>query len=312
MGNRFLAFCRLAVGLAIVGTAAAQQPAHASDVCTQNHLKESATVNGYRFTSYVSDDAACLTVIRNGSVVFRRTTDSGTPGFTLGQTADMSYHVPAVANGTDVTGRGHPDMIVSLYTGGAHCCSTHYVFELEPEFRLLATLEDAHDDMAHFARIDRDGPYYYFTADWVFAYWPGSFASSPSEPVVLRFVDDDKGGSFHLAVDKMQRPAPTPAQWKQKLEAVQKALKQDQAVVEAESLGPTLWQPVMDLIYAGHSDLAWKFLDEAGPKAQQKPLPDLKDFCSLLKNSLYWPGLEKNIQDAPPSCDSAKPKSTGA
>jgi hypothetical protein len=308
MENRFLAICRLAVMLAIAGAAAAQQPANASNVCTQSHLKERATVDRYIFTGYVSDDGACLTVTRNGSVVFRRTTDSGTPGFTLGQPGDMSDNVPAIANGTDVTGRGHPEMIVSLYSGGAHCCSSHYVFELEPVLRLLATLNDAHDDMAHFERIDRNGPYYYLTADWTFAYWPDCFACSPSEEVVLRFVDAANGGGFHLALDKMSRPAPTAAKWKHNLESVKESLKSRGPL---STVGTTLWQPVMDLIYTGHSDLAWKFLDEAGPAAQQKPLPNLQDFCSLLKNSLYWPDLEKTIQNAPPACSNAKPKSTG-
>ena len=32
-----------------------------------------------------------------------------------------------------------------------------------------------------------------------------------------------------------------------------------------------MWQTVLDLIYTGHSDLAWKFMDAAGPKAQQSP-----------------------------------------
>jgi hypothetical protein len=308
MRKSFLAICRLTVALAIAGTAAAQQPANASDVCTQSHLKERATVDRYLFTSYVSDDQACLTVTRNGSVVFRRTTDSGTPGFTLGQPADMSSNVPAVANGTDVTSRGHPDMIVSLSTGGAHCCSSHYVFELEPELKLLATLNDADDDMAHFERIDRNGPYYYLTADWTFAYWPDCFACSPSEPVVLRFVDDAKGGGFHLALDKMQRPAPSPAKWKHDLESVKDSLKNGSPL---NTVGTTLWQDVLDLIYTGHSGLAWKFLDEAGPTAQQKPLPNLEDFCSLLKESLYWPDLEKTIHNSPPACSSAKPKSPG-
>jgi hypothetical protein len=284
-----------------------------SAACSAKYLSQTATAHQFVLKAYASreDDRACLEV-RNlkGDVAFRQANKSYGQ-YTLGQTANAEYNAPGVANGTDVTGRGRPDMIVSLYTGGAHCCSIHYVFELEPEFKLLATLNDADDDMAHFMRFANESRYYYSTADWAFAYWPGSFASSPSEPVVLSFAEDASGGGFHLALHKMRRPAPTPAQWKQKLESVQKALEQGQPVAEAEYLGPTLWQYVIDLIYTGHSDLAWKFLDEAGPAAQAKPLPNLADFCALLKTSLYWPDLEKTIQNAPPSCASVKPKTAG-
>lgn len=33
--------------------------------------------------------------------------------YILGQHADPQSGIPAIKNGTDVTGRGHPDMIVS-------------------------------------------------------------------------------------------------------------------------------------------------------------------------------------------------------
>ena len=84
-------------------------------------------------------------------------------------------------------------MIVSLFTGGAHCCTIHFIFELAPQFKLLATLNDSNDDLAHFERL-ADGHYYYITADWTFGYWPTCFACSPSALVTLRWTDDAKGG----------------------------------------------------------------------------------------------------------------------
>jgi hypothetical protein len=297
------------VGFALAfvsGTASGQSSVdQPSAVCSAKYLSQTATVGQFVFKAYErgQDFSACLEVLtRKGDVVFRRA--SKTYGqYTLGQAANAEFHAPKIENGTDVTGRGHPDMIVSLNTGGAHCCTSHYVFELEPEFRLLATLNDEDDDMAHFAKLDHGGPYYYFTADWTFAYWPASFASSPSHLVQLQFVDDAKGGSYHLALDKMKGPEPSSAKWKNDIDAAQRTIKDD----PLNGVGSTLWQTALNLIYTGHSDLAWKFLDEAGPKAQQKPLPGLGDFCSLLKQSPYWPDLDKAIQNAPPACMNAKP-----
>jgi len=194
-------------------------------------------------------------------------------------------------------------MIVSAYSGGAHCCMSHMVFKLEPEFRLLSTLEDAHDDLAHFQRAG-DGHYDYITADWTFAYWPDRFACSPSELVPLHWSDDAKGGGFHLVLDKMNKPAPSTSEWNRNLADVREAANRS----VNDTIGRTLWQTVMDLIYTGHSDLAWKFVDELGPRAQQKPFPTLADFCALLQQSPYWPDLTPTVLDLPVACANAGPK----
>jgi hypothetical protein len=281
----------------------AQDPAeNPAAACTSKNQVDAATVGQYQFTAYKSGDGACLQVTSGSNVVYSHSVDSF-ESYTLGQAADAQEQIPAIANGTDVTGRGEPDMIVSLYTGGAHCCWIHYVFELEPQFKLLATLNDSDDDGARFERF-KDGHYYYITADWTFGYWPTCFACSPSALVALHWTDDKNGGGFHLAVDKMQTPAPTTAEWNKELSAAQKAV----GAGDADSIGTTMWQTVLNLIYTGHSDLAWKFVDALGPKAQQSPFPSLADFCSMLKTSPYWPDLQPTLRDVPPACANAKPQ----
>jgi hypothetical protein len=277
--------------LAAPAPAAAQAANSQAKFCTAAQLADSARVGQYLFRAYGSDDGACLQVSQNGKVLLRRAHD-GAQQYTLGQPGDPNENIPEIPNGADVTGRGQPDVIVSSFTGGAHCCTVHLVFELEPSFKLLATLEDAHDDLAHFARIGTDRHYYYFTADWTFAYWPSCFACSPSAVVILRFV---------LALDKMQAPAPTPAAWQREIRAARTAA----TAGRLDDIGAALWGPVLSLIYDGHSDLAWKLVEEAGAKAQQKPLPTLADFCHLLRTSAYWPDLAPSLRDTPPACASA-------
>ena len=281
----------------------AQGPAeNPAEACASKNQVDAATVGQYQFTAYKSDDGACLQVTTGGKAVYTQSVDSFET-YTLGQASDAQNDIAAIPNGTDVTGRGQPDMIASLYTGGAHCCSIHFVFELGPQFKLLATLNDSDDDMAHFERL-ADGHYSYVTADWTFGYWPTCFACSPSALVTLRFVDDAKGGGFHLAMDKMQTPAPTTAEWNKELGDAQKVVMAG----DADSIGTTMWQSVLNLIYDGHSDLAWKFVDALGPKAQQSPFPALGDFCALLKQSPYWPDLQPTLKDTPPACADAKAK----
>ncbi|MEI9968606.1 MAG: hypothetical protein WDM87_08295 [Terracidiphilus sp.] len=289
----------VAAAAGVVAQGPAENPAQA---CAFKNQVSAATVGQYQFATFKSSDGACLQVTSGSKVVYTQSVDSFQT-YTLGQPDDAQDNIAAIANGTDVTGRGQPDMIVSLFTGGAHCCTIHFVFELGPQFKLLATLNDSDDDLAHFERL-ADGHYYYMTADWTFGYWPTCFACSPSAVVTLRWTDDAKGGGFHLAMDKMQIPAPTTAEWNKELSAAQKVV----AAGDADSIGTTMWQTVLNLIYGGQSDLAWKFVDALGPKAQQKPLPALGDFCSELKTSPYWLDLQRTLKDVPPGCANAAVK----
>jgi hypothetical protein len=283
----------------------AQGPAeNPAEACAFKNQTAVATVGQFQFAAHKSNDGACLQVTSGGKTVYSQSVDSFET-YTLGQPDDAQDNIAAIANGTDVTGRGQPDMIVSLFTGGAHCCSIHFVFELQPTFKLLATLNDSDDDMAHFERL-ADGHYYYVTADWTFGYWPTCFACSPSALVTLRWTDDAKGGGFHLVMDKMQTPAPRTTEWNKELGAAQKVV----AAGDADSIGTTMWQTALNLIYGGQSELAWKFVDVLGPKAQQKPFPTLGDFCSLLKTSPYWPDLQPTLKDTPAACANAKANQT--
>jgi hypothetical protein len=285
----------------------AQDPvANPNEVCSLPNLKDGVRVDGYIFRTYKSGDSDnCLQVLRDGKIIFRRTLDS-LVGHTLGQPEDKESKVPAIPNGTDITGRGHPDMIVSWWTGGAHCCQMHYVFELEPKFKLLATIDARDSDPAYFADLDKNGHYYYIAEDWTFAYWWISFAGSPFHSVVLHYVENSQGGGFHLAIDKMLAPAPTPEEWQKALSDVRKELQLEQKNM-VNFLPDVMWQKVIDLIYTGHSDLAWRFLEEVGPKAQAGNYPDLATFCSKLKTSPYWPDLAPTLKDTPPTCANAKP-----
>ncbi|HEY2858022.1 MAG TPA: hypothetical protein VGJ21_06375 [Terracidiphilus sp.] len=298
----------LTVGLGASIVAVAQFPAEdPAEACSKSNMKSSTQVNGYTFRSYSSKEArtACVQVIHNGRVIFRRTNDND-GWFTIGQPANKADQVPAIPNGTDLTGRGHPDMTVAAYSGGAHCCLSHYVFELEPEFKLLAHLDAQDTWPAYFDDLDHDGHYYYIAEDWTFAYWLGDFASSPAAPIILRWVDDPARGGFHLALDKMARLTPGSAELREDLENA----KTDFAT-QVMGGGP-LWGPIMRLIYSGHPDLAWRFLDEALPAKFSSNKDDwTEEFCIGLKESPYWTDLEVTMRDIPPACARAKPGRKG-
>lgn len=272
-------------------------------LCTHVRLTGSVTVRGYVFKNYEGinqdDDSACVRIYRAGKVVYRLIKED--EKYYLGQPGDARYKIPHIANGADLTGGGRPDMIVTSWSGGAHCCFTHYVFELEPAFRLLATIDDGDTDLAHFEKLGSDRGYYYVTTD-IWSYWPSSFASSVSHKVLLRW----DGQMFHLALDKMRYPPPTPQKWQMALKDVDDALTDGGDV--RGNLGVTLWDTVLDLIYTGHSDLAWKFVKEANPNALKGDNPSSEEFCIGLKGGPYWSDLEPTLRDMPEECARAKAK----
>lgn len=277
--------------------------ANIQTACATMHQTGRANVDGYLFKTFdADDDGSCLEVFSNDKLIFRRTLDSPN-GFTLGQAANPQVAIPKIPNGTDLTGRGRPDMIVTAFTVGAHCCMYHLVFELAPAFKLLALLSDRDDDLAHFELDPEDGHYYFHTADWTSAYWPSCFACSPSAEVVLRFVNAQDGGAFHLALDKMKKPTPSQDEWDKEIREVRRTVASGDVI----DIGHDLWGIALNLIYSGHSDLAWKFVKEAGPEAQQGHFPPLSDFCSILKASPYWHDLRPTLRDTPPACANAKP-----
>jgi len=228
--------------------------------------------------------------------VYRLATDDGLT-YRLGQAADSINKIPLVPNGSDLTGDGRPDMMITSWSGGAHCCFTHYIFELDPTFRLIATLNDGDTDFGHFEDLDHNGRYFYVTCE-IWSYWPASFAGSVSHKVILKW-DKDR---FRLDLQRMKRPAPTPKQWKAALK------KADDAADDRPSLGVALWDTVLDLIYTGHSSLAWKFTGEVSPNVLKGNNPSLEDFCSMLKSSEYWPDLEPTLKNVPAECANAKGK----
>jgi hypothetical protein len=295
----------------------------ASRECSPINLIQTATVGQYVFKAYKDrgNGNGCLEVLETRhqgkligkfipKVVFRRTLE-GMGEFRLGQPADPNRGIPKIENGTDITGRGRADMIVTNFSGGARCCSVHYVFEVDPNLWLLARIDDGDGDGAHFADLDGNNHYFYVGNDWTFSFWDASFANSSAPAVVLRFVENSKPADYHLAIDKMQRPAPTPAQWRRAVHEASAAFGGNSGF--GDGIGSELSSNMLNLIYTGHSELAWSLFDQAWPLQNSGPLQSpgkdkfLSSFCSQLKSSPYWPDLESTLRNTPPVCAAARP-----
>lgn len=201
-----------------------------------------------------------------------------------------------IAPGTDITGSGVSELLVSEFTGGAHCCTTYHVLALEPFVRVLATI-DTQDSGARFEDLDGRPGLEAITADTTFAYWNTYYAASPKPRVVLAW-----NGSAYVA-DPALMAAPAPAADALRAEAAAVAASDQWA---DDQMDPDLWRTMLDLIYSGHADLAWSFLDEGWP-ADRDGRDDFRTalLCQLA-TSPYWDAVaQMNALDAPADCPPA-------
>lgn len=273
--------------------------------CSPKFHQHSVTVDGYVFKTYqeltTDDESACLEVTHAGKAVFRKIEEGGE--FSLGQKAQPEYGVPAISPGTDLTGRGHPNMIASYYSGGAHCCTSILLFELEPKLRLISTLETGDSDVAHFERNMQEGTYYFIAWDEPFAYWHACYLCSPMPKVILKPLSDTKGNLvFQLDLKKMLIHAPTEQEWQRDFLPKAREAFAPGAPFEKYYVGSQLWKPMLNLIYGGQADWAWKLVDAVWPADMSGKNEFLGEFCGQLTQSEYWPDLEQQMGNAPVSC----------
>jgi hypothetical protein len=288
--------------------ARAEDQARDLTACAARYRIAEKAVKGFTFMTYKKDQdsPACLAVRFNGHFVYHFVKNVST--FSLGQPGQPEYGVPSVADGADLTGRGNPDMIVTSFSGGAHCCTDLLLFELKPKFQLLATLHLGNRDLGHFAKDRLDHRFYFYGADDAFAYWHTSFAQSPAPHVILKWVDDpSKNGEFRMALDKMQGQQPTAKQWQQDyVRKARQAFQGDEAFADPETgpylVGPSLWSSMLDLIYSERSPLAWKLLEEVWPASKPGKRVFVTDFCTQLTNSKYWSQLYPTLRESPQAC----------
>jgi hypothetical protein len=234
----------------------------------------------------------CVQVLRDDQVVLSKHTDAK---FIIGNDINKGLggdvsHPQAIPLGTDITGLRKPNLILGEWTGGAHCCFIFHVFELSIPVREIASIDAEDSDYAHFEDLDHDGIYEFVGWDYTFAYWRAAFLQSPAPAIVLRF----DGSRYKLAPDLMSKPALSGEEFGR----LQASVRENDAWKEGYP-PPLLWGTMLDLIYSGHSDLAWKFIDGAWASEHTSKARFLRDFCTQLSTSPYFEELRPTITSAP-------------
>jgi hypothetical protein len=179
--------------------------------------------------------------------------------------------------GRDVNGDHVPDVIVQAFSGGIHCCSQATVLELGRAIQQLGTIDGADGDIV-FDDLDGDGIPEAKVGDFRFAYWREyAFAETQVPDVILAWRD----GAYRPACDLMREDAPTPATLTRKARELTQGWTAGDPPV-------AFWGYALDLIYDGHADIAWRFLDRAWPAGIDGKDEFLGDMRDKLRGSPCW------------------------
>jgi hypothetical protein len=101
--------------------------------------------------------------------------------------------VPGALRVLDVEADGEPDVLLNLYSGGAHCCNVTEVFRYDAVSGTYHSLTHIWGDPAYtLERLDGSGPYEWLTQDDRFAYEFAAYAFSGLPLEILRL----SGGVF--------------------------------------------------------------------------------------------------------------------
>jgi hypothetical protein len=224
-------------------------------------------------------NSSVLQIFRNGSLVF----SDKNYRFTVEEYADTGS---SVKNGTDITGDGEPDLVVNVWTGGAHGAYSYYVFSIGKEFRKI---DAGNGDVgwAHFEDLDGDGVLEFIAIDKNFEYWNVGYADSPFTEVIMEYKD----GKYVFSPRFMRKPPLVEEEFEQIVEEAKQAIADN---VSSDHCGGDFILPwegpwyMQKLIYSGNPDDAWKYFDHIWPEGVPGKEKYLHDFKEQLKQSGYW------------------------
>jgi hypothetical protein len=183
MRRVLLIVCAIAICLAVAAPAAFATTQTASS----GNVTATFSFQG-RFPNYHGQR---LTIARAGSVMYDQPVVSKFCARLCAPLSAVSQH-PSVRV-LDLEHTGEPDVVLELYSGGAHCCTVVQVFAFDPvSATYVKTERNFGDPGARIVDLRHDGRFEFLTADDSFAYRFTDYAASGLPVEVLTFA----GGRF--------------------------------------------------------------------------------------------------------------------
>jgi hypothetical protein len=129
-----------------------------------------------------------LQIAQGGSVVYDQPVVARLCGTRCapGSSASASPSVHVI----DLEHTGRPDVVLDLFSGGAHCCTVEQIFSVRPGTTTYDKVgREFGDPGARIVDLRRDGRYEFLTADDAFAYAFTDFAASGLPLQILTFTN---------------------------------------------------------------------------------------------------------------------------
>lgn len=250
---------------------------------------DSRVCSGPRFK-----DASGLEILKDGKRVYTLGGWSFAIGYPLED--DQPPDSVKIKPGDDLTGEGEPDLLVSEYSGRAHCCYTFHLFQLGAEFRKIQSLPLLDADESAFVRRPGVKGLVLASSDYsAFAYFPSDFAGSPAGRVFLSYQQ----GHFRLDTVLMRATSPRPGE----IGRCAALFKRSRDWKAAQPSG--MWYYATDLIYTGHESEALSFLKQSWGGSAADRDKYLAEYQRRLKKSVYYPELSL-LQSIGPSATDQK------
>ncbi len=217
-----------------------------------------------------------LIIKRNAKLVFKETEIGD--HYYFGELSESEREKDRFS-GTDINGNGIPDLVITRFTAGAHCCFYMYIFEMGENFHKIAEVEGG---SYYINLIDLDGDkipeieFYDGAIDYQFA----SFAGSPPGRVVLKYVGD----RYVIASNLMSKPLPSG----QRLKTLLRKVRKDFLKKDSPDLPYSFLRLMMDWSYSGHTEDALKVVEKLWPPSLSGAQKFKSDFKAALNESPYW------------------------
>ena len=188
--------------------------------------------------------------------------------------------------GKDITGMGLPNIVIEKKMEGEKCCYEYYIYEVGKELKKIGEFTGLYDALK-FKDLDGDGKDEVLGRDWMFKRWWASIDKDIAPDVIWRY----KNGEYQLASALMKKNPPMQEEMDDALSRMN----------NSDTYMSDVWKYMLDLIYTGNGDLAWKFFDKIEWRGEQK-IGSKEEFLEAFKEQLttspFWEGL-RELNDWP-------------